>query len=312
VKKINIQGVVGPFRLQANGSNVFPRPQVRRSGFTLIELLVVIAIIAILAAMLLPALTAAKARAQGANCMSNLKQCDVAWIMYAGDFNDTYAYNERLPCPQLVPAVTGVESGSWVNDNQTENGNAVLEEDTDYLVSLPTTAPPLLGTYVANNPKIYKCPSDPRTVKVGSAMYPASRSYSMDCYVGAVPGDDLDSTIYTIFRKSSNVRDPADLFVFIEESPFTINDGFLCFFTANSPDTGTFGDCPGAYHGQSAGVSFADGHAVIHKWQQTIAHYGALTLSPTGADPAGYPPPASEAATDVDFQWLKVNSLLHK
>ena len=62
-----------------------------RRGFTLIELLVVIAIIAILAAMLLPALSKAKEKAQRANCMNNLKQLLLAHIMYGGDTNDRIA-----------------------------------------------------------------------------------------------------------------------------------------------------------------------------------------------------------------------------
>ncbi|MBM3457573.1 MAG: DUF1559 domain-containing protein [Armatimonadetes bacterium] len=60
-----------------------------RRGFTLIELLVVIAIIAILAAILFPVFAQAREKARQATCSSNLKQIGVAWLLYAGDYNDT-------------------------------------------------------------------------------------------------------------------------------------------------------------------------------------------------------------------------------
>src|SRR6202453_5008751 len=74
----------------------------RNQGFTLIELLVVIAIIAILAALLLPALAQAKIRAQGVKCLSNMKQLQLASMLYAGDNNDALPLNEGHPMTDII------------------------------------------------------------------------------------------------------------------------------------------------------------------------------------------------------------------
>lgn len=224
-------------------------------GFTLIELLVVIAIIAILAAMLLPALSRSKQKALGIQCMNQSRQLTLAWIMYAGDYNDKVAINKRNSA-----------KGGWVNGFMSFQSIDLDNTNTALLTTSPVAAPPLLGPYLANNFAIFHCPAD--NSQAPGQTERRVRSYSMNGFVGSPAPDQLDTKPYMVFRKMGDFRNASGIFIFLDEHPNSIGDGWFIFCGNNDPSERTqWSDLPASSHAGAGGVTFADGHAEIHKWR---------------------------------------------
>ena len=225
----------------------------------MIELLVVIAIIAILAALLLPALSSAKAKAQKIACLNNIRQLGIAWTMYNGDDNG------RIPsCFQFDPNTHVFNLNAWVMGvASTVNLPGFGQVDPGVLdgTNKNAIARGSLFSY-SQSYGIYRCPSDQRAI----AGEPILRSYSMNNWMNGEPfasaANDFD-TAHRLFQKDSSISSPSQSYVFLDEDESTLNDGMFVVYM--NPIQG-LQDRPAHRHKTGYSLIFADGHSEIFRF----------------------------------------------
>lgn len=208
-------------------------------AFTLIELLVVIAIIAILAALLLPALSKAKMKGQQTSCLSNLRQLQLCYVMYADDNRDHLPLNHAVPNASLADSWVVGDAKRDINTTNIEQG--------------------VLFKY-NRSVAIYRCPGDlSKTIPSRGTSYPRTRSYAIDY---ALSGDGARLT------KTSHIKNPTPTgkSVFWDEQEESIDNGGFGIAPRRDP---SWWNLPASRHNKVGVLSFMDGHAEAWRWRAT-------------------------------------------
>jgi prepilin-type N-terminal cleavage/methylation domain-containing protein/prepilin-type processing-associated H-X9-DG protein len=272
----------------------------QRAGFTLVELLVVIAIIAILGALIMPAFSKARMRAQAIACLNNNRQLAFACQLYTDDHESCYPYNLGMNGSSLRTNL------NWVNNVMTWD---LSPDNTNPATILDAS----LGAYVSGNAAIYRCPADQAlsSIQAAAGWDHRVRSYSLNAMLGnagsfIANGVNSNNPGYRQFFKTTQVPKPAEIFTFLDEHPDSIDDGYFVnketSVTYNAASGSGYShnewtDLPASYHNGSAAFAFADGHASLHRWTDPD------TLRPAQPNAAALPR-AIVSNPQTDFDWV--------
>ncbi len=271
-------------------------------GFTLIELLVVIAIIAILAAMLLPALAKAKQKALGIMCISNLRQLSLGTKLYSGDNLDHFPANAdqnyastSLTDPASQP---GGSKGCWCPGDQSI-ASQLSPQGTSAGLNIGYKWIQLGQIYqFVNNVGVYHCPADNKSITGGGGFgtaagtYQHVRSMSMNAFINPLDPSYANGANLAYRKESEAIRPgAANLWIFMDENPNTVNDGSMLESPAGGPLQ--WYDMPASYHNGANGIAFVDGHAEIHRWHDSAV----LNATANNAAPNQTPP--------TDLMWMQ-------
>ena len=179
----------------------------------------------------------------------------------------------------------GAALGGWVEGVMTWNYSADNINQSKILNAK-------LNSY-ARNIGIYHCPAD-ASKGLGQSQNRV-RSVSMNVFVGNTGGRSWNG--YKLFAKMSDIRTPTEIFVFLDEHPDSINDGFYAYCTGDGPpEISQWSDLPASYHNGAGGLSFADGHAEIKKWLDTTTKRPIMRTDITA--------PISTLGNVKDISWM--------
>jgi prepilin-type processing-associated H-X9-DG protein len=227
-------------------------------AFALLELLCVLAVLGVLGMLHARGLATTRPVSITFQCLNNQRMLANAWRMYADD-NSTKLPPNRDGSNAGKAAADASWAGGWLDysNGNTDNTNTALLVNHQ---KWPFGA--FLGPYL-RSPAAFRCPADESLTRIGNLQHRV-RSVSLNNAFGYNSRTWFSPSRYRLYAQSGQIGTPSGLFVFLDEHPGSINDPV---FNVNLDTPGTMVDFPSMNHNGGANLSFADGHAEHHKWQ---------------------------------------------
>ena len=263
-----------------NARSVSPQ----QAGFTVLELVVVLGMLLFSLALIVPALAKTRPASKTFQCLNNQRQLTRAWQMYAADNNDRVANNFGVA--DTLTVITSKSFNNWANNVMTWTVGAGNDARSNTNVAWVTNGG--LGRYADAPVAAYRCPADNyvSAVQASAGWTSRIRSVAMNSVFGRFSNGN-DSTAqglnwgfpqYGQYLKQTEVTKPFKTWLFLDEHPDSINDGYYL----NNPSASSWQDIPASHHDGGCTFSFADGHAEVMKWGSATSRYpvrfGILTM----------------------------------